>query len=205
MSLNYYLLYLLLATGTVLTPGPAVLYTIANTLNHGVRQAVAGFFGVALGILGVAAIASLLVMSMVALGETGYRLLALAGAGYLLWLACRAWHQDGVAMAQATVKGAHHSYFLRGVLISLFNPKAIVFFTSLLPQFVTPSAPLLPQCVLLGGSFSLIVLLVHTGYCTLFYWVGRRWQGDRFARRMNRISALLFGGFGCLMLWRALA
>ena len=47
MSLDYYALYLLLALGTVLSPGPAVIYTIGNTLTRGSRHAIAGFVGVA--------------------------------------------------------------------------------------------------------------------------------------------------------------
>ena len=57
MSPDYYALYLLLAIGTVLTPGPAVIYTIGNTLTRGSRHAIAGFCGVATGILLVAAMA----------------------------------------------------------------------------------------------------------------------------------------------------
>lgn len=62
MSPDYYAIYLLLAIGTVLTPGPAVIYTIGNTLTRGSRHAIAGFCGVATGILLVAAMASLVVI-----------------------------------------------------------------------------------------------------------------------------------------------
>ena len=94
--------------------------------------------------------------------------------------------------------------FVKGALISLLNPKAIIFFTSLFPQFIDFRQGALGQCMLLALSFSGVVLLVHGGYCLVFRWVGLQGYGDRFARGINRLSAVMFTGFALLLLIRAL-
>ena len=137
MSLEYYALYLLLAVGTVLCPGPAVIYTIGNTLTRGTRHAIAGFVGVAVGILLVATLASLAVLLFTGWLADGQQILTLGGALYLLYLGVNSWRQRAVGpvVGASTDRDCGRS-FAKGALISLLNPKAIIFFTSLFPQFI---------------------------------------------------------------------
>ncbi|HDN9017244.1 LysE family translocator [Aeromonas salmonicida] len=205
MSLEYYALYLLLAVGTVLSPGPAVIYTIGNTLTRGTRHAIAGFVGVAVGILLVATLASLAVLWFTGWLAEGQQILTLGGALYLLYLGVNSWRQRAVGpvVGASTDRDCGHS-FAKGALISLLNPKAIIFFTSLFPQFIDFRQGALGQCMLLALTFSAVVLVVHGGYCLVFRWVGMQGYGERFARGINRLSAVMFTGFAILLLMRAL-
>ncbi|BCK65426.1 lysine transporter LysE [Aeromonas hydrophila] len=205
MTLDYYALYLLLAIGTVLSPGPAVIYTIGNTLTRGTRHAIAGFCGVAVGILLVASLASLAVLWFTRWLAAGQQILTLGGAFYLLYLGLNAWRQRVVS----PVPGAGpdrdcRRSFIKGALISLLNPKAIIFFTSLFPQFIDFRHGALGQCMLLAVTFSAVVLVVHGGYCLVFHWVGAQGYGERFARGINRLSAVMFTGFALLLLFKGL-
>jgi homoserine/homoserine lactone efflux protein len=205
MSLDYYALYLLLALGTVLSPGPAVIYTIGNTLTRGSRHAIAGFVGVAVGILMVATLASLAVIWFIHWLAGGQQILTLGGALYLLYLGVNSWRQRAVSpvMGKSSDRDCWRS-FVKGALISLLNPKAIIFFTSLFPQFIDFRQGALGQCLLLALTFSAVVLVVHGGYCLVFRWVGLQGYGERFARGINRLSAVMFTGFAILLLIRAL-
>lgn len=205
MSLEYYALYLLLAVGTVLSPGPAVIYTIGNTLTRGTRHAIAGFVGVAVGILLVATLASLAVLWFTGWLAEGQQILTLGGALYLLYLGVNSWRQHAVSpvVGASTDRDCGRS-FAKGALISLLNPKAIIFFTSLFPQFIDFRQGALGQCMLLALTFSAVVLVVHGGYCLVFRWVGLQGYGERFARGINRLSAVMFTGFAILLLMRAL-
>lgn len=205
MSLDYYALYLLLALGTVLSPGPAVIYTIGNTLTWGSRHAIAGFVGVAVGILMVATLASLAVIWFTHWLAGGQQILTLGGALYLLYLGVNSWRQRAVSpvMGKSSDRDCWRS-FVKGALISLLNPKAIIFFTSLFPQFIDFRQGALGQCLLLALTFSAVVLVVHGGYCLVFRWVGLQGYGERFARGINRLSAVMFTGFAILLLIRAL-
>ncbi|MCW0504329.1 LysE family translocator [Aeromonas piscicola] len=205
MSLEYYALYLLLAVGTVLSPGPAVIYTIGNTLTRGTRHAIAGFVGVAVGILMVATLASLAVLWFTHLLAGGQQILTLGGALYLLYLGLNSWRQRAVSpVVGASTDRDRGRSFAKGALISLLNPKAIIFFTSLFPQFIDFRQGALGQCMLLALTFSAVVLVVHGGYCLVFRWVGMQGYGERFARGINRLSAVMFTGFAILLLIRAL-
>ena len=203
MSLDYYALYLLLAVGTVLSPGPAVIYTIGNTLTRGSRHAIAGFVGVAVGILMVATLASLAVIWFTHWLAGGQQILTLGGALYLLYLGVNSWRQRAVSpvMGKSSDRDCWRS-FVKGALISLLNPKAIIFFTSLFPQFIDFRQGALGQCLLLALTFSAVVLVVHGGYCLVFRWVGAKGFGQRFAGGINRVSALMFMGFSLLLLLR---
>ena len=203
MSLDYYALYLLLALGTVLSPGPAVIYTIGNTLTRGSRHAIAGFVGVAVGILMVATLASLAVIWFTHWLAGGQQILTLGGACYLFYLGVSAWRQRAASpvMGAVSERDCRRS-FLKGALISLLNPKAIIFFTSLFPQFIDFRQGASGQCLLLALTFSAVVLVVHGGYCLVFRWVGAQGFGQRFARGINRVSALMFIGFSLLLLLR---
>ncbi|MEB6607894.1 MULTISPECIES: LysE family translocator [Aeromonas] len=203
MSPDYYAIYLLLAIGTVLTPGPAVIYTIGNTLTRGSRHAIAGFCGVATGILLVAAMASLVVIWFTRWLAMGQQILTLGGACYLFYLGVSAWRQRATSpvMGAVSERDCRRS-FLKGALISLLNPKAIIFFTSLFPQFIDFRQGASGQCLLLALTFSAVVLVVHGGYCLVFRWVGAQGFGQRFARGINRVSALMFIGFSLLLLLR---
>ena len=86
----------------------------------------------------------------------------------------------------------------------MLNPKAIIFFTSLFPQFIDFRQGALGQCLLLALTFSAVVLVVHGGYCLVFRWVGLQGYGNRFARGINRLSAVMFTGFALLLLVRGL-
>lgn len=93
---------------------------------------------------------------------------------------------------------------MKGALISLLSPKAIIFFTSLFPQFIDFRHGALGQCMLLAVTFSAVVLVVHGGYCLVFHWVGAQGYGERFARGINRLSAVMFTGFALLLLFKGL-
>lgn len=204
MTLDYYALYLLLAIGTVLSPGPAVIYTIGNTLTRGARHAIAGFCGVAVGILLVASLASLAVLWFTRWLAAGQQILTLGGALYLLYLGLNSWRQRavspvpgsgriGIAVA-ASSRGAHQPAQPQGDHL-LHQP---------VPQFIDFQHGALGQCMLLAVTFSAVVLVVHGGYCLVFHWVGAQGYGERFAVGINRLSAVMFTGFALLLLFKGL-
>ncbi|GAJ51070.1 LysE family transporter, partial [Aeromonas salmonicida] len=135
----------------------------------------------------------------------GQQILTLGGALYLLYLGVNSWRQRAVGpvVGASTDRDCGRS-FAKGALISLLNPKAIIFFTSLFPQFIDFRQGALGQCMLLALTFSAVVLVVHGGYCLVFRWVGLQGYGERFARGINRLSAVMFTGFAILLLMRAL-
>ena len=92
--------------------------------------------------------------------------------------------------------------FQQGLLVALTNPKSILFFTALFPQFIHPEAPMLPQFLALTSAFAACVLTSHLAYVLLARHT-HRWFGTvHRARLFNRICGGAFGllGLGLLRL-----
>ena len=89
--------------------------------------------------------------------------------------------------------------YLQAMIVAISNPKAIVFLTALLPQFVDIEKALLPQFSQLIGTLMLFSFLFLMGYALLFYrmkdWLQKPGSGNTF----NRISGTVFVGFGLLL------
>ncbi|GHD58565.1 leucine efflux protein [Streptomyces goshikiensis] len=164
----------------ILLPGPNSLYVLSVAARRGVRtgyKAAAGVFtgDAVLMVLAAAGAASLLRTSPMLFG-----VVKLLGAGYLTWLAIgmmrgawalwRSRHgEEGVAAEAAAPEGDGERPYRRALLISLFNPKAILFLVSFFVQFVDPgyAYPALSFLVLGGllqtGSFLYLTLLIFAG------------------------------------------
>lgn len=139
----------------IAVPGPSMLYILARGIANGRRVAIATALGVeSASLLFVAATA---VGLGAALAASGLALNAIrwAGVAYLLWLAVRALRRGAAAadaLAAAPVRPRHA--YREGLLVGLSNPKVILFFLALFPQFVDPArGPAATQVLILGGVF----------------------------------------------------
>ena len=151
MSPTHLLLFAATELLLSLTPGPAVLLVVSQGIRRGFRSSTRGAAGILTGnaiyfALSAAGLGALLLAS-----KRVFDILQIAGAAYLALLGLkmllfpsRADSPD----APAPDRGA--GPFMQGLLTQLANPKAIVFFTALLPQFVDPHAPIALQLVILG-------------------------------------------------------
>ena len=169
MSVNLEVWLLFCATETLLclTPGPAVLLVVSLSLagnaGAGVRAA--------LGIL--AANAFYFGLSATGVGAlllTSWQLffgLKWLGAAYLAWLGLGMLRARSASEARGPVPAPARAGFRHGFLSQAANPKSLLFFTAILPQFIDPAAPLAPQIALLGISSIVLELAVLCAYAQL--------------------------------------
>lgn len=189
-------LFALAALVTVATPGPTVLLALSNGSRHGLRGAAPGIAGALLSDMLLIAAAALGLGALLAASEAAFSVLKLLGAGYLAWLGLGLWRQPPAMAtpgARAPDPGADAQRFRRSLLVALGNPKGLLFFSALLPQFVDPTAPQVAQYMTLGVVFVLIDGAVMVAYALLgACWVGRR--GARVTAVFNRCcGAALLG------------
>ncbi len=138
--MKLYPLFLLMATATVLSPGPGVVMTLSNALKYGLQGAFGGILGVACGALVVAAISATSVGVILATSALAFTLLKFIGAAYLIYLGIRAWRTPAFAFQERSSSQAGFGRrFMEGISLQLTNPKAIFFFLSVLPQFIDPA------------------------------------------------------------------
>jgi threonine/homoserine/homoserine lactone efflux protein len=163
------LAFLGVATLVIATPGQDTALTVRNTLVAGRRAGLSTALGVWAGQSTWAVLTSLGMGAVIVASESAFATLRVLGSGFLLFLGIRALvaamrspaaeavpPHDGAPLLRCTVSTA----LQQGLLSNLLNPKMIVFFTSLLPQFATS----FPTLLALGLVFSLMTLTWLSGY-----------------------------------------
>jgi threonine/homoserine/homoserine lactone efflux protein len=141
----------------VLTPGPAIFFTLNRSLAYGRRGGFATAAGLVSGTIILFTCAALGLTVILRASAGAYDLLKIAGAAYLVYLGIRAIAAAGdgrfVTAPDAESSLLHH--YIRGLAAELLNPKAAMFYISVLPQFVNRAAGhVTVQMLLLGGVFA---------------------------------------------------
>lgn len=135
--MNNYSVFLLIATLTVLSPGPGVLLTLSNSLRDGITGALSGIAGIVLGSLAVAGVSASSLGLLLATSTEAFSFMKWVGAVYLIYLGVKKW-QAGAKHFELSkpTEGKKRHHFLEGVLIQVTNPKAVFFFMAIFPQFI---------------------------------------------------------------------
>lgn len=139
-------------------PGPALLYTAAQTLARGRRAGFMAAFGIHLGCYAHVLAAAFGLSAVFVHVPEAYAVLKIAGAAYLIWLGIGIVRGTGAAADPVAVapKSARRA-FAESVLVEILNPKVAIFFIAFLPQFVDPNAafPIWLQFLVLGTIVNL--------------------------------------------------
>lgn len=200
--------YVVGALGIILLPGPNSLFVLSVATSRGVKAGYRGAMGVFVG--------DTILLLLTALGAAGllrtypalFMVVKYAGAAYLTWVgvnlviaAIRKWrsHQPMQAAADgAAAEAAAHLQqpFKRALVISLLNPKAILFLLSFFVQFIDPAyeTPAVPFLIL-----SAIIMVFSAVYLSALIFAGAR-LAQGFSRR-KRLSATLSSAVGGLFVW----
>ncbi|GLQ78752.1 amino acid transporter [Mesorhizobium huakuii] len=185
----------------VATPGPDVILALVNGSRFGLRRAFAGMVGVLISdlILIVAVAAGLGVL--LAASEFWFSVLKYVGAAYLAWLGFKMLlsNETLASMARRTQSEPERSALaigLRSMVVAITNPKAYLFFSALLPQFVDPAQPQFRQFAELAVVFSITELAIMVAYA-LVGARGVRLVRSRYAHWLERVcgGALLASAF----------
>lgn len=194
-----YGVFLLLATLTVLSPGPGVVLTISNALRHGWSGSLPGIVGIASGAFIVAGICASSLGLILAASATAFTVLKYLGALYLLYLGIKMWRTQRFIPERNATSPRPWRRFIEALSIQLLNPKAGFFFLAVFPQFIKPAGDYYSQFFLLVSSYSLLVVVVHCGYA-LMAQAARGWLStNKGARLVGKLSGVTFLGFGVLM------
>lgn len=203
MSLSAWLAFCVLESALCLIPGPAVLFVISTALTRGARSGLAAALGILAGntcyfVLSATGVAALLVAS-----PRLFQLLQWLGAVYLLWMGIRMLLNRSGNTAPAGTSSPAAGALLRGMVVQLTNPKAILFFVALLPQFIDPHTPVAMQILILGISSTVIEWLVLTMYVLLTV-RARSLAGDGWTVWVQRVGGACLLTAGLRMAWLGL-
>ena len=192
-----YLIYVGVAIVTVLLPGPAVMLTINNSIQRGLLKSFFGIIGIALAILLVAIISATSLGIVLASSAIAFNVIKIIGAVYLIYLGIKMWLRKDLSSVHAQ---GHQSSLLKcfteGFLVSISNPKAMVFFISIFPQFIDVTQEYTPQFVLLAVTFSILVVIIHSIYAVFASCAKSRLLSQAGNTVLNKVSGGVFVGFG---------
>ncbi len=220
INLSLYWIFLVASVSTIMSPGPGVLMVVTNAVRLGFWRTVPGIMGCAAGTLVVAGISVTGLGVVIAASDTLYTIVKCCGIVFLLYLGWKKFRSKPFvfkALDNRIEKGARGAslravgredrparLFYEGVLLQLSNPALIIFYLSLFPQCIDSTLAYWPQVVILAVNYSLILLVVHSGYAVLISSAAERFLTDSASVWINRISGaaywLLALGFGIPMM-----
>ena len=178
-----------------LTPGPNMAYIVLLSAQRGRAAGLLAACGVALGLLAIGMLAALGFAQVVRDTPWLYQALRWAGVAYLVYLGWKQWRAVPVPLAETNLShpaGGRGALVLSGFLVNASNPKAIIFILAVLPQFLDPQQPQLPQYLLMALTMVAVDLLVMAGYTGLAARVLRVLRSPEQQRLLNRIFGGLF-------------
>ena len=210
MDVTSWLGFVSVALFVTFTPGPAVLMAISNSLSVGPRRAMVGSLGNAIGLLAVSAATTAGLGVLLSTSAQAFLVVKLMGACYLVWLGVKQWRQgarmsmaNGDAAAAEVAGLSRRALFLRGIMVALTNPKAILFFTALFPQFMNHPESALRDFVVLTVTFSSCAVLAPAFYVLLARALRRGLASPTRVKLMNRTFGACFVALGVSLIgWR---
>jgi len=192
----------------IVTPGQDTALTIRNTLVGGRAGGIATAAGVATGLATWTVATSAGLAALLVASQPLFLALRLVGAAYLVFLGIRAlraafFAPDSAASSSPSAGGPSHpeggsrsGFYLQGLLSNLGNPKIVVFFFSLLPQFIERGQASFAQLLLLGLIFCGITLMWLSLYAMVVARVGDFLRRDRVRRAIEATTGLVLIGLG---------
>lgn len=198
--MEHYLLFVFIAAATILSPGPGVIFTLTNSLRYGLYESFCGMLGIALGALIVAAISATSVGLILATSALAFSIMKYLGAAYLIYLGVKLWRSP-VLVVSETVSGKSNlrARFLEGLSVQLSNPKAIFFFMSIFPQFISREHGYVMQFLILVATYAALVLVIHLFYASTAK-RARKWLvSPAGGRTVNRLGGGVFMCFGAAL------
>jgi threonine/homoserine/homoserine lactone efflux protein len=190
MQLSLYLGFVAASTVLILIPGPNVSLIVANSIAYGTRYGLLTVAGTSAAIVVQLALTAFGLTATLGVLAGWFEWIRWLGVGYLLYLGIRQWRAAPVDLTRTPPQPRSvRAIALRGFLISLTNPKTLLFYGAFFPQFLAPDAPLGPQVAVLCVTF----LAIAAGLDAVWALAAGRARGLLAMR--GRLRNRLSGGF----------
>ena len=186
---HLYLTFLGVMALLAMTPGPANLFAVATGVRDGRAAALAGVAGMNAATLVWFVAASLGLGALVTAFPQQFRFIAIAGGLYVAWLGIQAIRGSGHAPGDpAKARLTRRGPLIDGFMVQIANPKAVLFFTAVLPPFLDPDRPLAPQLALFAIATIGMDVITMSAYGLSGAVLSQRMTEPRFARWFGRIT-----------------
>lgn len=174
-----------------ITPGPNMAWLAVTSAAKGRRAGLMAVAGVATGLAVIGVAAAFGLAALISASPVLWNVLRWGGVVWLLYLAWEAWTEADGAVEETDGR----TWFKRGLITNLLNPKAAVFYVAMLPGFLIPTAPVLPQTLILTAVFVAVATGIHGGIVlasgTMSYLLTDPARSGRIRRTLAVLLALV--------------
>jgi homoserine/homoserine lactone efflux protein len=195
MAWEVWLTFIGAAVLIAVSPGAGAIQSMAIGLTHGVRRGYWSILGLELGLMLQLALVALGLGALVTGSIVAFSVVKWVGVAYLLYLAVRQWRtatRDLREQLDTSADRGRAALVVRGFLVNATNPKGLVFFLAVVPQFVVPTTPLLPQYLAIGATMVVVDMVVMGLYTALAVRLLRWMHTPRQQTVVNRTFSGLF-------------
>jgi threonine/homoserine/homoserine lactone efflux protein len=196
-----YWLYVLTEVALSLSPGPAVMLVIACGLTHGARRSTYASLGILSANAIYFAVSATALGAVLATSREFFTAVKWIGAAYLVYVGLSAifGRPSPITVSRPAGGNAPRDLYLSGLALQLANPKTLIFFVAILPQFVDARLPIGAQMVWLAAGSIIPEFFILAGYGWLASRARRVATDARYARWTDRIAGLMVLGAAALV------
>ena len=201
METHVYLAFVVAATIMIALPGPSVLLTVAHSVSFGWRHALSTVAGATGGIAVQLIVAAIGLTSLLNAVAEAFEWLRWAGAGYLVYLGIKQWRNANQPLEFGTVSVSKTNLFVQGLVITIPNPKSLIFISAFLPQFIVTARPIWLQFIFIVPTFLLITFTVTSVWALVAGKVSGFLQGRRAFQSVLRTAGglMIIAGAGLVL------
>ena len=198
MELHVFLAFVVATTIMIALPGPSVLLLVSHSISFGWKRALATVAGETMGIAVQLMVATIGLTSLLNVVAEAFEWLRWAGALYLVYLGIRQWRSAGKPLAIDTSSVSNKNLFFQGLVITIPNPKSLIFIAAFLPQFIDMARPLVFQFTIIVPTFLIITFAVASAWALVIGKVSRYLKNQRTIKSVLRTAGglMIIAGMG---------
>jgi len=195
---------LFLTIGLIITPGPGILFTIHATASHNIKLVMIGVMGIIIGIIPIAAVSLSFFKILLQYIPDIAIYLQIISALYLFYLSknmFQKYKQHNLNIENTNTLDnniSNKNIFYKGIGLSLFGPKPIVIFTSIIPSFINVNNNYLTEAIIFSSIFLFTMFLTHLMYMAIVLKIKHKLN----IKYISLISSILMAFFGFILLYK---
>ncbi|AZQ12677.1 LysE family translocator [Shewanella khirikhana] len=203
MSPDTFLLYLAAILLIAISPGPMAMLSMSHGMHFGKKRSLATALGSVLAALCLMLASAAGLGALLAATEYGFTVLKWCGAAYLLYLGIKLLltkaHPSDIKLEMPKGKGTGADLFRQAFLVGISNPKDLLFFAALFPQFIDMTAPQGPQLAILAGTWAVVDFSFVMIYASLASMLAPKLSASNRLHWFDRTSGGVFVSLAALL------
>jgi homoserine/homoserine lactone efflux protein len=201
MDQTLWLAFFAAAWAISLSPGPGAVAVMSASLQHGFARGYFATFGLVLGLWTQLVVVAAGVGAIIATSALAFAIVKWLGVAYLVYLGIRQWRAPPLALvvADERTRPTRRRIVAEAWLLNAVNPKGTAFMLAVVPQFLTPSEPLVAQYIAIGATLGFTDLVVNAAYAALAARLLGLLRSPARTRAVQRVFGSVFIALGVLL------